>query len=299
MDFGRLTDTDFDSLDFSLPAEPDFNKEILSKAPTAKTKFFAGCAKWGRKDWVGSIYPPGTKEADFLNHYGKHFNSIELNASFYRMPSNAQTSSWRKKVPADFIFCPKVTGQLSHVKRLKDIQEQLERFINGISGFGKNLGPVLLMPHPGMGPKTLPLIETFSRSLPPEMSLFVELRHESWFVENNKQQMLNSFADNNIGLVITDVAGRRDCAHMTLTVPKAFIRFNGNGLHPTDYKRIDEWVTRIDLWQQQGIHEVYFFMHQHDERHSPVLCKYLVEKLNEVCHANLPVPEFVGTDIVN
>lgn len=299
MDFGRLTDTDFDSIDFTLPPEPEFNTKMLSKAPAQKTKFFVGCAKWGRKDWVGTIYPPKTKDADFLNHYGKNFNSIELNASFYKMPSQTQTATWRKKVPADFLFCPKVTGQISHIKRLKDIGESTERFLVGVSGFAENLGPILLMPHPGMGPKTLPLIESFHASLPEKLSLFVELRHESWFADAHKEKVLNTFAEKNIGLVITDVAGRRDCAHMALTVPKAFIRFNGNGLHPTDYTRIDEWALRIKHWQSNGIHEVYFFMHQHDERHSPILCKYLVEKLNEVCDAGLPVPHFVNDGVAN
>lgn len=292
MEFGKLTDTDFDSINFTLPGEPDSNAAILSKEPR-RTKFYVGCAKWGRKDWVGSIYPSGTKEAEFLSHYGKHFNGIELNASFYKMPSAAQTAAWASKVPPGFLFCPKFTGQISHVKRLKNVESLTERFLQGVAGFGENLGPLLLMPHPATTPKSLPTIQAFVDLLPSDLQLFIEFRHEAWFEKNNFNTLTEFLRSKNVGFVITDVAGRRDCAHMTLTTPKAFIRFNGNGLHPSDYRRIDEWVSRMHHWKDRGIHEVYFFMHQEDERHSPVLSKYLAEKLNERCGAGLTIPKFV------
>jgi hypothetical protein len=96
-----------------------------------------------------------------------------------------------------------------------------------------------------------------------------------------------------IGAIITDTAGRRDCAHMRLTIPKAFIRFVGNSLHPTDYSRIDVWAKRVKNWLDNGLKELYFFMHMHDEALSPELTAYLVEKLNEVCKLNLLKPKFI------
>ena len=82
--------------------------------------------------------------------------------------------------------------------------------------------------------------------------------------------------------------------HMRLTKPGAFIRFEGNALHKTDYQRIDTWVQRIKQWQDQGLQSVYFFMHQHDEVHSPILCKYLIEQMNQILGTSLHVPEFVS-----
>ena len=70
----------------------------------------------------------------------------------------------------------------------------------------------------------------------------------------------------------------------------AFIRFVGNSLHQTDYKRIDNWVQRIKQWLDEGIQGVYFFMHQHDEIHSPELAKYLIEELNDKCGLNIKPP---------
>ncbi|HET9053305.1 MAG TPA: DUF72 domain-containing protein, partial [Cyclobacteriaceae bacterium] len=78
-----------------------------------------------------------------------------------------------------------------------------------------------------------------------------------------------------------------------LTTKEAFIRFVGNGLHPTDYTRIDDWVKRMKKWTDEGIKTVYFFMHQHEELHSPELAKYLIEKMNKTIGTTLHIPEFV------
>ena len=97
----------------------------------------------------------------------------------------------------------------------------------------------------------------------------------------------------NTGAVITDTAGRRDCAHMYITIPKTFIRYVGNSLHKTDYPRIDDWVDRIKYWLDNGMKEIYFFMHMHDEAKSPELTVYLVDKLNKVCGLDLQKPKFI------
>ncbi len=296
MEFGRVESDELSKVDFTLPPDHEGTTRLLkNQKSTTGTRFFIGCAKWGRKDWIGKIYPPKTKEADFLNHYAGYFNSIELNATFYKMPSEKQTTAWAKKAGKGFKFCPKFTGRITHIKRLKDVQESTERFIRGVSGFGDSLGPLLLMPHPQMGPKTFDRMEAFIASLPKETSLFVELRHEDWY--NDPEVFENTFMmleRHSSGAVITDAAGRRDCLHQRLTTPEAFIRFVGNGLHPTDYTRLDSWVQRIKSWMEQGIHTVYFFMHQHEELQSPELAKYLIHQLNKHCGTSIPEPRFVN-----
>src|SRR5215469_5107383 len=97
----------------------------------------------------------------------------------------------------------------------------------------------------------------------------------------------------NKGAVITDASGRRDVVHMELPIPHAFIRFVGNSLHPTDYKRCDDWVERIVSWHEMGLQSVWFFMHQHDERYSPELADYTVEQFNKHLGTNLIRPEFI------
>lgn len=296
MEFGKVTAEALEQIDFTLPPDHPRTTHLLKQSGfTGKTMIRVGCAKWGRKDWVGKIYPKGTKEGDFLEHYARHFNCIELNATFYRMPTQKQTEGWRSKVGEDFRFCPKYTDQITHIRRLKDVEGTVERFYEGISGFGKNLGPIFLLPHPGMGPKTLETIEAFIEAQPDDIELFIELRHKDWFANTEVLDTLFSFLEKNkVGAVITDSSGRRDCVHMRLTTPEAFIRFVGNGLHPTDYTRCDDWINRIGQWRDQGIQSVYFFMHQHEELHSPELCKYLIEKMNSNLGTDIPVPKFVG-----
>jgi uncharacterized protein YecE (DUF72 family) len=301
MEFGKVETSDISKVDFKLPPDAEGTNVVFQKHknPNYKPEIFVGCAKWGRKDWVGKIYPPKTKDADFLHHYSKHFNCIELNATFYRMPTITQTSGWASKTEDNFKFCPKFTDQITHLKRLKDVKELTDRFLEGISGFKEKLGPLFLMPHPGMGIKTLETMEAFIQSLPEDIDLFVELRHPEWYSNPEAfNNVFSMFERNNSGAIITDASGRRDCVHMRLTTPEAFIRFVGNGLHPTDYTRIDDWVQRIKSWMDKGIQKVYFFMHQHEEIHSPELSRYLIQQLNQHCRTAIPEPKFVEPSIL-
>lgn len=293
MEFGRVSAEELELAEFSLPADHPANSSVFTSERKPKPKIFVGCAKWGRKDWVGTVYPPKTKESEFLSHYAANFNSIELNATFYKIPSRAQTQAWSKKVGSDFLFCPKFSQSITHIRRLKNAREATERFLDGVSGFGPNLGPLFLMPHPGMGPKTLEAIALFLEDLPNDITVFMELRHPEWFTYTAAfDHVATLLHKRNSGIAITDAAGRRDCVHMRLTSPQAFIRFVGNGLHPTDYTRIDAWVDRIGEWLRNGIEKIYFFMHQHEELHSPQLCKYLIEQINKKCEVTVPIPNF-------
>jgi uncharacterized protein YecE (DUF72 family) len=149
------------------------------------------------------------------------------------------------------------------------------------------------MLHPGMGPKSLETIEAFLQAIPKEVRVFVELRHEGWFeTKEAAQAVFNMLERNGAGTVITDVAGRRDCVHMRLTTPEAFIRFVGNDLHPTDYTRVDAWIARIRSWMDSGLRRLYFYLHENEEVHSPVIARYTIQQLNKHCGTSLPEPVF-------
>lgn len=295
MQFGRVEqETDLSSIDFTLPPDHAATTAILKKSKAKDTEMYLGCAKWGRPDWVGKIYPPKTKAGNFLDHYAQHFNCIELNATFYRMPTKAQIKGWKAKVGKDFKFCPKFVDQITHIKRLKETKELIDRFLEAIYEFKENLGPLFLMPHPQMGPKHLDTIEAFVESMPKDIELFTEYRHKDIFADPTAfDKAFTMMERHKTGAVITDASGRRDCVHMRLTTPDAFIRFVGNGLHPTDYTRVDDWINRMASWKNQGIRRIWFFMHQHEELHSPELCRYMVPKLNQKLGVALKVPVFV------
>ena len=130
--------------------------------------------------------------------------------------------------------------------------------------------------------------------MPTDLQFFLEVRHPDWFGKDEIRNELFTFLKEiNMGIVITDTSGRRDCVHMHLTVPKAFIRYVGNSLHVTDYTRIDAWVKRMKYWLDNGLQELYFFMHMHDESTSPELTVYLVDQMNTAMGLHLIKPNFV------
>lgn len=299
MEFGRVPDSELDLVDFSLPEEPAFNKSVLTGKPLKSSKVYVGCAKWGRTEWVGKIYPLKTREKDFLQHYVEHYNAIELNATHYKIYGENGVRKWAEKAKGrDFVFCPKMYQGVTHRGALKGKDFLLNEFFRGIAGFEKHLGPVFVQVSDTFSPKRKEELFNFLNSLPKDLSFFLEVRHPDWFGKEKDQESLFTFLrEHNMGTVITDTAGRRDCAHMHLTVPKTFIRYVGNSLHKSDYTRIDMWVKRMKYWLSQGLEELYFFMHMHEEATSPELTVYLVDKMNKECGLDLIKPRFINTDL--
>lgn len=294
MDFGKLPIEQIDQVNFGLPPEGSFASKVLTGKKDQGPKVYVGCAKWGRKEWKGLIYPVKTPESSFLNEYVKHFNSIELNATFYKIPEKEQVITWRRKAEAkggDFKFCPKFSRGISHIKRLKNAEELTSAYLGSICEFGDFLGPCFLQLSDSFGPKDFSYLETYLRNLPVDLNVYVELRHKDWFSDLGARQEFFSLLNfMKKGAVITDASGRRDCVHMELTIPAAFIRFVGNGLHPTDYTRIDAWVNRLQQWCARGLEEIYFFLHQHDEKDTPILADYTIKRLNEALNIKLESP---------
>ena len=296
MDFGRVPEAELSNINFTLPDDPAFNKKILSGAPVKNPKVYIGCAKWGRTEWIGKIYPPKAKEKDFLQYYVQHYNSIELNATHYKVYGEAGIKKWTEKATGkDFKFCPKMYQGITHRGSLKGKQFITNEFFRGIVAFEQYLGPIFVQVSETFSPKRKDELFDFLRSLPTDLQFFMEVRHPEWFKkEDIRDELFNTLKQLNMGAVITDTSGRRDCAHMHLTVSKAFIRYVGNSLHPTDYTRIDDWIERMKYWLSKGMEEIYFFMHMHDEAFSPELTVYLVDKLNAACGLNLQKPVFIS-----
>ena len=293
MKFGHVETNELDKLDLSLPKDPVDNSKVLGGKKTKHPKVYIGCGKWGRDEWVGMIYPKGTKSGDYLKNYINHFNSIELNGTFYQT-RKGNIESWASLPDGDFKFCPKFSRRISHIKRLKTDDDSKSWYIDSISAFGETLGlPFLQMPD-NFAPKYLDRLKEFVETPPNNLPYALELRHEEWFSDKEVQEELFPFLQkNNITLVITDTAGRRDCIHQRLTTKQIFVRFNGYDLHPSDYQRLDDWVERLSDWFDQGLEEAYFFMHQKDERNTIMCADYMVKKMNEKLGLSLRAPQFV------
>jgi uncharacterized protein YecE (DUF72 family) len=297
MEFGRIETQYLNKTDFKLAKEPARNKTVLSGKKVA-CPVYLGCAKWGRKEWVGKLYPLKTKERDFLQEYVKHYNSIELNATHYKIYGPTGIEKWNSLAgKQDFKFCPKMYQGITHRGSLNGKEFLTNEFLRGVLAFESHLGPVFIQLSESFSPKRKEEIFLFLKSLPAGSQFFLEVRHPDWYRdEAGFAELLSTLSALGMGIVITDTAGRRDCCHMHLSIPKTFIRFVGNSLHPTDYTRCDDWVKRIKYWLEAGMQELYFFMHMHDEAYSPELTHYLAKKLNSVCKLDLPVPVLLSEE---
>lgn len=298
MDFGKVAYTALDTIDFTLPPEPAQNSEVLGGKRTAEPKVYVGCPRWGVKDWVGKLYPKGTKDSHFLDEYVRQFNCIELNSTFYNLYDEAAIAKWANKAgESDFRFCPKVFQGISHEGHLEYKGALTQAFEKMIAAFGKHLGPSFLQLSDGFGPQRKKELAHYFQLLSHRFFLFLEVRHPGWFAKEEIASLVAFLRKMNKGILITDTAGRRDCCHMYLTGTSTMVRFVSNNIHPTDYTRINSWVERIAYWVERGLQELYFIIHMQDEKHSPELAGYFIDRLNAACKLNIRKPSLLQQEL--
>jgi uncharacterized protein YecE (DUF72 family) len=296
MEFGRVQK--IDNIIFSLPPDPAMTQRVLKSAPEKDTplRVYVGGTSWGQTGWLGKVYPRGTRPRDFLGHYVRQFNSIELNALWYNLQPKAVIERWAEMAGPAFRFCPKFSNTISHERMLVGAGRDTELFVEHMRAFGETLGPAFLQLPESFGPLRAGVLQDYLRGLPRDFLTCVELRHEGWFGTAAVRETWELFFELGIGAVITDTPGRRDVLHMRLTAPVAFIRFVGNNYHPMDLRRIEEWGERLANWVEQGLREIYFFVHDKGELFSPEMCGYAVEVFNRRLGAGLKAPQLIGEE---
>jgi uncharacterized protein YecE (DUF72 family) len=261
MQFGRIEH--FAEVAFSLPADfPGAALALPAPCVLHASRTHIGLPVWGKKAFVGPLYPEKTKPADYLKAYGQIFSLIELNATHYRVPEVQKIEAWCNDVPGHFLFCPKIPQSISHSK-VPQVAE-LRAFAERIAHFGARLGPCFMQFPDYADVSWKRTVFELTRAFPHRLAL--ELRHPDWFRDphtGSASTALTSYlASKGIGFVLTDTPGRRDVLHMARTAPFAFVRFLGNSLHPTDFTRISDWATRLQRWGRESQLETFFFLHQ-------------------------------------
>jgi uncharacterized protein YecE (DUF72 family) len=287
MKFGSVENPE--NIDFTFPKDHPDTKRILNKFKNDYIPdIYIGCAKWNKADLKG-FYPRGTK--DELVYYSSQFNSIELNATFYRIFPAEQFSTWYDKTPEGFKFFPKLNQEISHWKRLLDTQKVVENYLYNASNLKEKLGTIFLQMNNNFAPKDFDRVVAFVESWPKEIPLAMEFRHTDWYNDKTIADDLHQLLEeNNISNVIVDTAGRRDLMHMRLTNATAFVRFVGAN-HKSDYSRLDDWIMKLKDWKRQGIREIDFFIHQNIEKESPLLSSYFIKKINSELGYSLKIPQ--------
>ncbi len=287
MKFGKVEEPEL--IDFTLPVDHPATFEVLkNNGGRQEIKIHVGFTKWNRTD-LRNFYPPKTK--DELGYYSTQFNSVEMNASFYRFFPREQFVKWSETVGPDFRFFPKVNQNISQYKRLKDCEALVDEYVDGVLGLEDKLGGVFLQMMQNFAPKDFERVRHFVEYWPKAVPIAIEFRHTDWYTDATvANELYHLFESNGICNNITDTPGRRDLMHMRLTNPKAFVRWVAAD-RELDYERLDAWVERVKDWVDQGLEEFNFFIHQKMPTDRSMLSTYFVETLNKRLNLEMNVPQ--------
>ena len=214
-----------------------------------------GTSGWHYKHWVGQFYPDKLPAKEMFAFYARHFDTVEINNSFYRLPLPKTFDSWRDNSPRNFLFAVKANRFITHMKKLKDPQSSSEKFFAGVERLETSLGPILfqLPPHWGLD---LQRLANFLDQLPKEHRYVFEFRDESWLV-NDALDVLRKY---NAAFCIHDLA--RMQTPLEITADFTYLRFHGPGeaKYCGSYSAasLRRWADRINDWKANGI-DVYAY----------------------------------------
>jgi uncharacterized protein YecE (DUF72 family) len=201
-----------------------------------------GCSGWNYTSWRGRFYPLDLPASRWLEFYATRFDTVEINNSFYRLPPRSTFEDWRAQVPSGFLFAVKASRFLTHMKRLLDPDEPLERLFASVSGLGQRLGPVLYQLPPTLK-LDLPRLGQFLRALPRSTRgtrlPVVEFRHPSWYVEETFELLARRRAT----MCLHDKLGSAIAGPMV--GPFTYVRFHGaSGHYHGSYSRrqLERWA---------------------------------------------------------
>jgi uncharacterized protein YecE (DUF72 family) len=200
-----------------------------------------GTSGWQYKDWRGVLYPRGLPQSGWLQRYAQTFDTVELNNSFYGLPSAEQFVRWRESVPPGFIVAAKVSRYLTHVRRLRDPEGPVQLFLERASHLGDRLGPVVLQLPPTLQKDGANLERTLT-SFRKQVRVAVEFRHPSWFGDDVKAIL----GEHNAALVWADRRGRLQNPGWR-TADWLYVRFHGGAGSAGNYGRqvLDRYAANL------------------------------------------------------
>jgi uncharacterized protein YecE (DUF72 family) len=259
--------------------------------------FFIGCAIWAYKDWIGDLFPPGSKSGDLLRLYSRRLTTVEGNTTFYATPKPEIVDRWAAETPESFRFCFKLPRAVSHGGPLVPQLATTQAFVERLAPLGARLGPFFLQLPPGYGPQRHTDLEQWLAAWPTSYRISVEVRHPGWYEPAGEALLMELLDRHQAGRVVMDVRPIReegqetgslldDARERKPDVPLrpiyssdfVLIRYIGSPDYTLNEPYLDEWATRIAQWLQDGV-SIYAFMHCPDEARSPALCRVLYQRL--------------------
>ncbi len=247
-----------------------------------------GTQGWNYDAWVGPFYPEGTRVTEFLGIYARAFQTVEVDSTFYAVPPASTVRSWAQRTPRDFKFALKLPQEITHERRLRDVEDVAEQFFESARELGDKLGPVLIQLGPEFGPNELPALTRFLPSLPRDIPFAIEFRQRGWIHEG----ILALLAEHHVALALTDARWipRKQMLDLA-TRPTAdfiYIRWMGPDREIVDYSRIqvdrrrelEMWTRAISALSERG-YQVYGYVNNHFAGHSPASARELQTLLGQ------------------
>jgi uncharacterized protein YecE (DUF72 family) len=234
--------------------------------------FRIGCSGWQYKHWKGDFYPADLPPRQWLEHYARHFDTVEVNNSFYRLPSEGVFDTWRTRTPASFLFAVKASRFLTHMKKLKDPEEPVARLFSRAFELRSKLGPVLYQ-LPKQMPKNLDRLAAFLELLPPRVKHTIEFREPSWYDED----VMRLLRRHNVALCIHDMPG--SASARVLTAKFTYVRFHGatgryNGAYPR--AMLEDWAE----WLVSNNVAAFLYFNNDIGGHAPRDARTLIQLLS-------------------
>lgn len=226
-------------------------------------RILIGTSGFSYKEWKGIFYPEKLPAKQYLSYYAQHFSTTEINNTFYRIPNAATTAAWAAEVPPEFSFTLKLSQKITHIRRLKNVEQEMEWFLEGAAGMKEKLGPVLVQLPPNLK-KDIGLLEAFASRYFQEARLAFEFRHDSWYSDET-YELLRKY---NCAFGVVEAEERDAVREVTGTFVYMRLR---KGEYST--QETEDWAN----WIRQQKVDVYCYL-KHDER-APVLAKQLMAAL--------------------
>jgi uncharacterized protein YecE (DUF72 family) len=221
-----------------------------------QSKIYIGTSGWHYRHWIGSFYPAGTKSHEQFGLYKQIFHCVEINNSFYRLPSPEIFRTWRKKSPDDFLFVVKASRFITHNKKLKDPKESTKRFFDNVRYLKEKLGPILFQ-LPPTWKKNTERLEEFLASLSKKYRYVFEFRNSTWY-DDDVIALLRKY---NSAFCIYELGGHVSPANVTANF--VYVRLHGPGenKYQGSYsnKQLAEWANQCRDWQRQNLDVFIFF----------------------------------------
>ena len=272
---------------------------------------YLGCPIWANKAWVGTFFPSGAQQREFLSLYSQRLNAVEGNTTFYGLPAPETVARWRAETPPGFKFCLKFPKAITHERRLREADADTADFVARLNQLGDRAGASLLQLPPSFSGADLPVLLRYLDQLPAlPGGCAVEVRHPDFFGGPAEAALDDGLRERDTARVLYDQRGLRSAAPSDADIRRAqaakpnvpvrfgrtaaftFIRYIAHPDIPANAPLLDEWATQVAAWLAAG-DDVYFFCHHKNDYYAPVVARDFHQRVSRLAPLP-PLPEWAA-----